>query len=308
MATAPHSFYVQVLIALLAIGIALLPETGAAQEPTARPRAPRSEFAPSRTPPPAAVGADDRQLDCETLRKVVTGLIDQLKRLRAYAQIERDLPPTTMARMVARWQGPPGAGLENAEKYPPVRLRTDTLAALHAEKGCGRIDVAALLATLEAPPRTTPDRCHVRTDLDLEDCVEDISQWRCRSFAGKGRAYLECLEKVAVQVIAASGFVRSRLAHYAPDCTDYAYAPATCSVFSNDRGGPGTKWCKRVDERAIEECDVVTPGTARPVVARPSGAQRVNATPIPPKDATKTNCHRIDCGLGTCNRLCAPPI
>ena len=115
-------------------------------------------------------------------------------------------------------------------------------------------------------------------------------------------------KKTALQsVIAASGFRVSALVHYAPDCNDKGYAAWTCSVFSNNRNGGGTKWCARVDESAIDECDMPIPKPA-------PGAAHVSVRPpvitgqkIPDKPGGKTNCHRISCGLGACERVCSPP-
>ena len=258
----------------------------------------RRDFAKSPAPAATAALTDyDRKLDCKTLNIAVLDLVDQMKRRQVQAQKESRAPAPTLARLYARASGPTGAGIEALEGYAPVRVRAEALAALGASKGCDRIDVAARMGTAAVPTRALSDRCRVRSDFELEDCVEDIAQWRCRLLAGKGRGYLECLTKVGAQVITASGFEPTRLAHYDPDCTDKTYAPASCSVFSNDRNGAGTTWCKRVDEAVIEACDVADAKS----VAKSGGKSGS-------KVGDRLNCQKVQCSLGTCKRLCAPPI
>ena len=313
----------------LALAIVLLAHSGTA---SAQQSAQSSDFTRSKTPASTPLSDFDRKLDCRGLKSAVTDLVDQMKRLQVAALKENNAPAQTLARLYARSSDVPGAGLEAIEDYRPLRARAEALAGLAATKGCDRIDVAALMRTAAAPARAQQDRCRVRTDFALEDCVEDIAQWRCRALAGKGRAYLECLDKVAVSVIAASGFERTRLIHFDPGCNDKAYKPDTCSVFSNDRNGPGKQWCKRVDESAIEVCEISTgkaaagagfaPAFPKAIdLANPPRAKRdspvggiftnpkaAGANTDPPKAGEKINCRKVQCNLGTCNRLCAPPV
>jgi hypothetical protein len=266
---------------------------------------------------------EDRNLNCPALHSTVLDLVDQMKRLLVQARKEERSPAPTVYQMMQRAWGPPEAGNKALEDYQRLHVRTHALAEVFAAKRCGNLEVAALLKPVAVPTIPATDRCRVRTELGLEDCVEDIAQWRCRRFAGRGRDYLECLDKVAVRVIAASGFQKSRLARYDPDCTNKTYDPSSCSVFSNDRNGAGTEWCQRVDEANIKVCDqasgrsAATPdptknGTQRKSSDRGSQTQSKGGMSDPSKvgpskGGIRTNCHNVQCALGTCNQLCSPP-
>ena len=288
-----------------------------------------ANFAKSRSNASATLSDFDRKLDCQGLASAVAELVDQMKRLQAAARKESAAPAANLARLSARSSNAPGAGIEALEDHRLARARADALAALAAAKGCVGVDVASSMRLAATPPLTSQDRCRVRSNFELEDCVEDIAQWRCRALAGKGRSYLECLEKVGLSVISASGFERPRLAHFGPGCNDKSYKPDTCSVFSNDRNGAGTQWCKRLDEAAIEVCDIAAgkpkaessapkteqlqDRTSRKGAGSPLGNIFAQPTRAPvkdgaTKDSRKTNCHKVQCGLGTCRRLCAPPV
>jgi hypothetical protein len=266
---------------------------------------------------------EDRNLNCPALHSTVLDLVDQMKRLLVQARKEERSPAPTVYQMMQRAWGPPEAGNKALEDYQRLHVRTHALAEVFAAKRCGNLDVAALLKPVAVPTIPATDRCRVRTELGLEDCVEDIAQWRCRRFAGRGRDYLECLDKVAVRVIAASGFQKSRLARYDPDCTNKTYDPSSCSVFSNDRNGAGTEWCQRVDEANIKVCDqasgrsAATPGPTKNGTQRKSsdrgsqtqskGGMSDPSKVSPSKGGIQTNCHNVQCTLGTCNQLCSPP-
>jgi hypothetical protein len=153
--------------------------------------------------------------------------------------------------------------------------------------------------------KPTSDRCAVRGQLALQDCVEDIAQWRCRADQTKGAAYIVCLDRVAEQVIRASGFDSTALANFDPGCGDVA-VPATCSVFSDDRTGTETKWCKRLDEATIGVCD--QPRGPIAAAAPPGKNDKVpSATAVSTALPAGTICNPVPCKLGTCNRLCGPP-
>jgi hypothetical protein len=271
--------------------------------------------------PPNKLSIYDLRLNCDGLQKEVVALADQMKRKAAEAKIEAAKPPDDLYRLLQRARRPGVSSTAAMEVSRPLRLRAEALVARYAERKCGHVSVATLLQPAQLPKDLLQvrDRCGVRFVGDLEDCVEDIAQWRCRAFAGHGRNYLDCLEKVALGTIAASGFRRRDLAHWGPSCGDKAYKPATCTVFTNDTTAGGTETCHRLDEATIEVCAKATPAEKpadRQGKARGKGreglASLFPAAPPRDKSASRTSpatgpCHRVTCGLGTCHRLCAPP-
>jgi hypothetical protein len=271
----------------------------------------QSAKAQSASPVAAAAVTDaDRKLDCAGLRSAVAELAFQIRQSELQAANERSAPAASLAAMFARIDAPPGKAAQ--ESATANRRRSNALVALAAGKGCGHLDGAEHLRAATMPggqsisglgkpaAASLGDRCPTHNESALEDCVEDIAMWRCRSQSAKGRDYVLCLDAVALKVVAASGFERAGLRHYQPGCADAA-APGTCTVFSNSRGGPVTQWCKRTSETAIEVCD---PPKAVPAAAAPAAPTTPAAAPVKP---VGVNCRPVACKLGHCNRLCGPP-
>jgi hypothetical protein len=241
----------------------------------------------------------DRKLDCPGLRAAIADVTVQIKRAEAVIRKETANPPTSLVQMLQ--PAPPTATAKLAKTL------LDTMAQ------------SRLGGAVAKPPKSSVERCHVRGELSLQDCAEDVAKWRCRQDATKGRAYLVCIDQVAERVITASGYDVTTLAHYDPGCGDVA-APATCSVFVTNRTGSETKWCKRTSETTIEICEPPKPGTpsiATAAVAKPETklgkpgkhaptpvADKPAATALPPGSV----CRPVPCQLGTsCDRLCGPP-
>jgi hypothetical protein len=252
----------------------------------------------------------DRKLDCPGVRAAVTDVTVQIKRADAVIRKENTAAPTSLVQMLQ--SAPPTATAKLAKS---LRERSKALATLSNTKGCDRLDTMAqsrLGGAITKPPKADVERCHVRGELSLQDCAEDVAKWRCRAEATKGRAYLVCLDQVAERVITASGYDVTTLAHYDPGCGDVA-SPATCSVFSNNRTGSETKWCKRTSDSTIEICEPPKPGT--PTIAGVAAAKAPTKAaapaadkPIAPTLPPGSVCRPIPCQLGTsCDRLCGPP-
>jgi hypothetical protein len=250
----------------------------------------------------------DRKLDCPGVRAAVADVTVQIKRTDALLRKETAAPPTSLAQMMTATPPTPTALLAKA-----LKLRFKALDALAAAKGCNRLDNLAKsrLGGAVKPEKPAAERCDVRGELGLQDCAEDVAKWRCRAEAGKGRAYIVCLDQVAERLITASGYDVATLAHYDPGCID-ATAPATCSIFADNRSGPETKWCKRTSEASIDVCEAPKSGTpaivadagSKPAKAAAPVAHKPVAATLPPG----TICRPVPCRLGTsCNRLCGPP-
>ena len=262
-----------------------------------------------------ALAAEDQKLDCPGVRAALADMAVQIKRSEAQVRKETATAPATIAQI---FQSTPATA--TAIQAKKLRARSEALTALSGAKGCSRLDVMAqsrLGGAVVKPEQPLAERCSVRGELGLQDCAEDVAKWRCRADAAKGRAYLVCLDQTAERVISASGYDVTTLAHYDPGCGDVT-APATCSVFTTNRAGPETKWCKRTSETTIEVCDPPKAGTPA-IAAVPDGKKAkkaaapvtASATPEKPEPAKLppgTICHPVACKLGTsCNRLCGPP-
>jgi hypothetical protein len=252
----------------------------------------------------------DHKLDCPGVRTALADTALQIKRAEAKVRKETAAPPMSLAQML---QTAPVTAANTAVKA--WRGRSTALTALSREKGCNRLDEMAKSRLGGAIVKTVvplAERCDVRGELGLQDCAEDVAQWRCRNQQTKGRDYLVCLDQVAERVITASGYDVTNLAGYDPGCVDITL-PATCSVFAPNRSGPDTKWCKRTSDATIDVCEppkVGTPAIAdvsddkKPKKAATTAADNPPASTLPPG----TICRPIPCQLGTsCNRLCGPP-
>ena len=258
---------------------------------------------------------EDRRLDCIGLRIEIDGNVEQARSLQKEARKEEAGPPVTVEQMFGREAGNPEAGVEAVHQLSLMRRRLKALSDRYAEKACGHLDPKSLLTPAAIPASLLVDRCQTRNELKLEDCVEDIAQWRCRSFARQGHPYLDCLQAVAKHAIGASGFDRRSLSHYGPACTDSHYAAPSCTIFTNDTTGGGTQWCQRHDESTIEVCEQSLPPSrpspkpkASPTLAFDGFKPSPEATPAPAQPGgSHTNCQKRSCPFVTCHRLCAPP-
>ena len=256
---------------------------------------------------------DEQKLDCPRLASAVQTQFEQIKTLQRKARKEEAAPADNIARWIARASGAPGAGIAALEEVAYVRAKADAFNAALKAKKCTPVDIDPELAKtsqpgaartgaaglgaaglgaaglgasrqgapgLEAarPGAAIADRCGVRNELALSDCVEDIVQWRCRASAKDANTYVACMDAVARRTIVASGFVPARVSLFGPDCTGDSFKVGACSVFTNGRPGTGTQWCQRQSEDEIKVCD-----------------------------STQKNCHAEHCALGSCGRLCWPP-
>ena len=281
-----------------------------------RPRISRGDRAPLTKFSWSTLSEQERKLDCANLKAVVVDYVDQIKKAQALARKEQNAPAPDLVSMFQRATGPAGSGLKALDDVPGLRAHANALIAHYAAKGCGQIDLAALSKPALAPV-VANDRCQSRTELELEDCVEDIAQWRCRTVAGKGRAYLECLEQVAERAIKASGFQKTRLLHYEPECSDRFYGVASCAVFTSNRVRSGTQRCHRVDDATIEVCTVSDKPVSAAAPSRTAGSllqksarKGADASPGPVSQAAApapSSCHKVACAPGACRRLCDPP-
>ena len=220
----------------------------------------------------------ERKLDCRGLASAIANHVDKMKTLRRKATKEAAAAPATVARMFGRWSGSPEAGNAALQDLAEERAIADAMNAALGSKNCARVDIDAALSHSPRTEGAITDRCQAHNNFQLSDCVEDIVQWRCRSAPKDVESYLGCMERVARKVIAASGSDLRRIGFYDPDCTAKDFSAASCSVFSNDRAGPGKEWCQRQTEDEINVCD-----------------------------QAKKNCHPVRCRLGACKRLCSPP-
>jgi hypothetical protein len=259
-------------------------------------------------PPPPTTGLteQDRALDCPGLRTVVADTAFQLKKAEAAVRKANAAPASSVQQLFQRQTAAPTPA---DIQVKALQTRAEALAALSGSKGCDKLDgmtKSRLGAPLIKPvDKPAADRCNVRGELALQDCVEDIAQWRCRADQDKGATYVVCLDRVAEQVIRASGFDSTTLAHFDPGCVDPAN-PATCSVFADDRTGPETKWCKRLDEANLEVCEPPK-GPQTVAAADKTGISTPPVTAAAVPLPVGTACKPEPCKLGTCNRLCGPP-
>ena len=227
---------------------------------------------------PYQLTPDERKLDCRALAGAVTAQIAEIKTLRLKARKEQLEPAPSLTRMFARMSGPPGSGIAALEEIAYARAKADAFNAELQARRCKTILIDAELASVERPSGLDSDRCTVRNEFGLSDCIEDIAHWRCRNLVKDATTYVECLDYVARRAIKASGYDASRVGLYGPECAGQTFSAAGCSVFTNGRPGAGREWCQRQTENEIKICD-----------------------------AARTKCRTVTCRLGTCERLCTPP-
>jgi hypothetical protein len=263
----------------------------------------------AQAPPSADLTAQDRALDCAGIRGAIADVTLQLKKAGAQLRKDAAAPPASLAKM---FETQPDTQTEKLATA--LRNRSKNLGSLSSAKGCDRLDAAfksqlggsRLGGAIKPKPPEAADRCQVRGELGLKDCVEDIAKWRCRD-EGKSAAYIVCLDKIADKLITASGFDSTAMVHYDPGCG--ATIPATCSVFADNRNGPDVRWCKRLNEATIEVCDPPKAGAAvaAPVAVKNSVVRPAPAAASATERPAGATCRPLACALGTCERLCAAP-
>jgi hypothetical protein len=100
---------------------------------------PSTVSAPSQT----AAAARKQNWNCRRIERAVANLFDASQSAKARAEREEEQLPQTMARMIARLSGPPGAGNAALADFEETRRQADELNHLLREKGCATYEIDA---------------------------------------------------------------------------------------------------------------------------------------------------------------------
>ena len=114
-------------------------------------------------PGPTAMAARKQNWGCPRIESAITSRIESMRSAKARAETEQGQVPPTLARMVARRTGPPGAGNAALTEFRKMRSDASQLNDLLKEKGCARYKI-----DVEAPtflhPQTMPSEQEDKRD------------------------------------------------------------------------------------------------------------------------------------------------
>lgn len=85
---------------------------------------------------PTATAARKQNWDCRRIERAIANLIEPLESAKARAEKEEEQMAQTLARMLARLSGPPGAGNAALTEFQELRGDADQLNDLLREMGC----------------------------------------------------------------------------------------------------------------------------------------------------------------------------
>lgn len=99
---------------------------------------------------PTATAAYKQNWNCQRIERAIANLVEPMQLAKARAKMEEQKIAPTLARMLARLAGPPGAGNAALAEYQHLRSDADQLNELLREKGCASftIDIGAPLLLL----------------------------------------------------------------------------------------------------------------------------------------------------------------
>lgn len=94
---------------------------------------------------PTAAAARKQNWDCRRIESAISNLVESMRSAKARAEKDEEQAPQTLAHLVARLTGPPGAGNAAVAEFTELRSDADQLNDLLKEKRCARykIDVEA---------------------------------------------------------------------------------------------------------------------------------------------------------------------
>jgi hypothetical protein len=95
---------------------------------------------------PTAAAARKQNWNCQRIEREMADLGEAMRLAKTRAEIEQEQLAPTLARMVERFSGPPGAGNGAFGDFEAMRGDVDQLNGLLQDKGCATVDVG-----VEAP-------------------------------------------------------------------------------------------------------------------------------------------------------------
>lgn len=106
---------------------------------------------------------EERGWDCSRLSNAIEQAVPDLARLGQRATSEREGPPASLTRAVARAVGEPGSGYPSAGELARTRERLASYNAALGQLGCPTVDIEARLAAYETE-RASPNAPNDETD------------------------------------------------------------------------------------------------------------------------------------------------
>jgi hypothetical protein len=100
---------------------------------------------------PTAMEARKKNWDCRRIERAIANLALSMQAAKERAEKEEEQMPQTLARMIARLSGPPGAGNAALTEFAELRSDADQLNELLREKGC-----ASYMIDVDAPAFLPP--------------------------------------------------------------------------------------------------------------------------------------------------------
>jgi hypothetical protein len=88
-----------------------------------------------------AAAARKQNWSCQRIERAIGDLMEQMRLAKARAEEEEEQLAPTLARMLARLSGPPGAGNAALAEFKELRSDADQLNDLLREKGCPSVTI-----------------------------------------------------------------------------------------------------------------------------------------------------------------------
>lgn len=94
---------------------------------------------------PTATAARKQNWDCRRIESAISNLVESMRSAKTRAEKDEEQTPQTLAHLVARLSGPPGAGNAALAEFTELRSDADQLNDLLKERRCAKhkIDVEA---------------------------------------------------------------------------------------------------------------------------------------------------------------------
>lgn len=123
----------------IAISASCLPNSSCA-ETQQRPRGaiPATPLGGTGVAGATATQARRQNWNCQWIEQAIASLVAEMQAAKTLAEKEEEQLATTLARLLARISGPPGAGNGALVKFEEARREADQLNDLLGEKGCAR--------------------------------------------------------------------------------------------------------------------------------------------------------------------------